>query len=348
MRYPDDMWAHWRKLRVGFGVVIGATLVRGAAGCTGFDAAAVAEDDAGASIPDAPLEADAQQPSDGASMKEAEASADAGPLTCKGKIFGTPVRVGTAQISGALATTMWGLRVVGPNAYFAATPAGSSEQQLFRATFTPGVGGGAPALSNASVLTPPSSTTTVEWAPSVSTDSALLVFATAFPPPRDLAVSIGAGGAFAAATGIASVNTSADETDPWLVGKPAAKAMYFGRENTAGAMEIWRSTISGTAFSAPAKVTLVCAQLSCGTPVVTPEESTMLYASWASGGFVPNVAESALLPAGGGWTAGPGIGHPELGTHYPSWVSDDGCEVLLGGGNISSINDIYYARRTPQ
>ena len=146
-------------------------------------------------------------------MKEAEASADAGPLTCKGKIFGTPVRVGTAQISGALATTMWGLRVVGPNAYFAATPAGSSEQQLFRATFTPGVGGGAPALSNASVLTPPSSTTTVEWAPSVSTDSALLVFATAFPPP---------------------------------------------------------------------------------------------------------------------------------------WVSDDGCEVLLGGGNISSINDIYYARRTSQ
>ena len=129
--------------------MIGGALVRGAAGCTGFDAAAVAEEDAGASIPDAPLEADAQQPSDGASMKETEASVDAGPLT--------------AQISGALATTMWG-----------------------------------------------------------------------------------------------------------------------------------------------------------------------------------------LLPAGGGWTAGPGIGHPELGTHYPSWVSDDGCEVLLGGGNISSINDIYYARRTPQ
>ena len=274
---------------------------------------------------------------------------DAGPLTCKGKPFDPPpIRVGTAQISGAIATTMWGLRVVGPNAYFAATPAGTSEQQLFRATFTPGTGGGPPALSNASVVTPPSSTSVVEWAPSVSSDSALLVFATAFPPPRDLEFSIGTGGAFAAATGIASVNTSADETDPWLVGKPAAKAMYFGRENTAGGMEIWRSTISGTVFSAPAKVTLVCAQLSCGTPVVTPDESTMLYASWASGGFVPNVAESPLVSAGGGWTAGPAIGHPELGAHYPSWVSDDGCQVLLAGGNISSINDIHYARRIPQ
>ncbi len=234
---------------------------------------------------------------------------DAGPLTCRGRTFGTPVRVGTAQISGAIATTMWGLRVVGPNAYFAATPAAASEQQLFRATFTPG------------------------WA--------------AGRRPRDLAVSIGSGGAFAAATGISGINTSADETDPWLVGKPAAKAMYFGRENGAGAMEIWRSTISGTAFSAPSKGAVGCAQLSCGTPVVTPEESTMLYASWASGGFVPNVVESALVSAGG-WTAGAGIGHPELGIHYPSWVSDDGCEVLLGGGNISSINDIYYARRTPQ
>ena len=329
------------------GIFTGICLVRGAAACTGFDASPTVYEDAAVS-PDADAGRDDAQLLDGALTRDVEASADAGLASCKGKTFGTPIRVATAQISGAIATTMWGLRVVGPNAYFAATPAGTGEQQLFRATFTPGVGGAAPALSNASILMPPSSTATVEWAPSVSNDSALLVFATAFPPPRDLAVSIGSGGAFATPTGIASVNTSADETDPWLVGKPTAKALYFGRENTAGAMEIWRSAVSGTAFAEPVKVTLVCAQLSCGTPVVTPEEGTMLYASWASGGFVPNVTESTLLAAGPAWNAGPAIGHPELGTHYPSWVSDDGCEVLLGGGNISSINDIYYARRTPQ
>ncbi|MDB4944895.1 MAG: hypothetical protein JWP97_4429 [Labilithrix sp.] len=328
-------------------MLIAVGLLRGSSGCTGFDASESHGEDAGEPVADADAHADAPQV-DGTPQSDSGSKVEAGPGSCSGKAFQAPVRVGTADISGAIATTMWGLRVVGPNAYFAATPAGANEQQLFRATFTPGVGGSAPSLSNAAVISPPSSSSVVEWAPTVSPDSALLVFATAFPPPRDLAVSTGAGGTFAAAIPIGSINTSADETDPWLVGSSTAKALYFGRENGSGAMEIWRSAVSGTTFSAPAKLALTCAQLSCGTPVVTPDERTVLFASWASGGFVPNVAASALTDSSGGWTAGPAVGHPELGTHYPSWVSDDGCEVLLGGPNISSINDIYYARRTPE
>jgi hypothetical protein len=243
---------------------------------------------------------------------------------------------------------MWGLRLVGPNAYFAAVPAGGNEQQLFRATYTPGVSGGAPSLSNASVVAP-SSPSIVEWAPAVSADSALLVFATGFPPPRKLSMAVGTGGSFGPASPIAAVSSGADETDPWLVGQSVAKALDFGRETGSLGMELWRSEVSsGPVFAAPVKVTLACPQASCGTPVVTPDEATLLFASWASGGFVPNVAESNLTVLAGATTAAPAIGHPELGTRYPSWISDDGCEVLLGGGGISTVADIYYARRVPK
>lgn len=329
--------------------------VRFVSGCVGDDASPAPSSDGGAesSSPADSSTTDTSAPdgaTDGSSGDGSTVDAGDGRVpTCAGQTFGTPMLVGTSLISGALATTMWGVRVVGANAYFAAVPNGGSEQQIFRATFAAGVDGGAPSLSNASVVNPPSSNSVVEWAPTVSADSALMVFATVFPGPRELSYSIGSGGTFGAATAIASLNTAADEADPWLVGKPTPKALYFGRENGSTDMEIWRSAVSaGPVFAAPVKVALTCPQSDCGTPVVTPDESMLLYASWTNGGFVPNVQESALSVVSGTGTAAAALGHPELGNRYPSWVSDDGCEVLLGGGGISTINDMYYARRTPR
>lgn len=269
---------------------------------------------------------------------------DGGAPSCRGQTFKPPTLVNTTQISGALATTMWGPRVVGQNAYFAAVPAGGNEQQIFRATWSPGA---APSLSNAAAVAPPSSASVVEWAPAVSADSALLVFGTAFPPPRNLSYALGSGGGFAASNPITSVNTAADESDPFLVGKPAATALYFGREDGAQKMEIWRSAItSGPVFEEPQKATLTCPEANCGTPVVTTDERTAFFASWGAGGFLPNVNESDLqVSATGAVIAGPAIGHPELGARYPSWISEDGCEVLLGGGGISTVSDIFHARR---
>jgi hypothetical protein len=241
---------------------------------------------------------------------------------------------------------MWGVRVTGPNAYFAAVPKGGNEQQLFRATFAAGVSGGAPSLSNATVLSPPSSASVIEWAPTVSADNALMVFATLNPPPRDLSYSLGSGGGFGPATTLASLNTAGDEGDPWLVGKPTASVLYFARQNAANDLEIWRSAISaGPTFAPATKVVLACPQSHCGTPLVTPDETILLYASWANGAFVPNVQEGQLTVTAGAATAGTALGHPELGNRYPSWISDDGCEVFLGGGNVSMIGDMYYARR---
>lgn len=286
-----------------------------------------------ASAPDAPVDAIAPD------SAAPDASTDARVPTCAGQPFATPVAVNTSQIAAALASTMWGPRVIGGNAYFSAVPSGSSEQQLFRATFT---AGGVPALSNAVVLTPPSSTTVVEWAPTLSPDSSLLVFTTGFPGPRQLVAATGAGGAFTVGTPIASLNTASDETDPYFAN---ARALYFARD--AGAtptFEIYRSEVTAGVFAAPAKVKLLCPLANCGTPVVTPTEHMLLFAAWPTGAFAPTAREADLV----GTTAGAVVDHPELGARYPSWVSADGCEVLLGGGGISTVADIHYAKRTPK
>ncbi len=269
---------------------------------------------------------------------------DAHVPSCAGQPFGAPVAINTSQIAAAVATTVWGPRVVGGNAYFSAVPNGSGEQQVFRATFTPAAGG-APALSNATQLTPPSSTSVVEWAPTLSPDNSQLVFATGFPGPRQLAVSAASGGAFAAPTAIAALNTGADETDPYFAN---ARALYFARDNASPIFEIYRSAVSGATFAAPVKVTLTCPLANCGTPVVTSSEGLLLFGAWSTGAFLPTVREAALTVTAGAGVATGVVDHPELGTHYPSWVSDDGCEVLLGGGNISTVADVAYAKRTPK
>ena len=325
-------------------------LVASVYGCVGDDPAPVAADAAPDST--APIVADAT-PSDATTAPDAatdaaapdtstpDAATDGRVPTCAGQPFGTPVALDTSQLAAALASTLCGPRVVGGNAYFSAVPVGSTEQQLFRATFT---GGAVPALSNATVLAPPSSATVVEWAPTVSPDSSLLVFATGFPGPRQLAVATGAGGAFTASTLIASLSTAADESDPYFAN---ARALYFEREDTTGAptFEIYRSEVTAGVFAAPTKVKLLCPLANCGTPVVTPTEDLLLFAAWPGGGtFAPTAREASLV----GTSAGAVIDHPELGARYPSWVSPDGCEVLLGGGGLSTITDIRYAKRTPR
>lgn len=332
-------------------VAVGAcVVVAGLYGCVGDDPAPASADaatEAASPLPDSaapPADAaapDARVPDAAAPDTAAPdaATPDARVPTCAGQPFGTPVAVNTSQIAAALASTMWGPRVAGGNAYFAAVPAGSSEQQLFRATFT---GGGVPALSNAVALTPPSSPTIVEWAPTATPDGLMLVFATGFPGPRQLSVAMGTGGAFTAGTPITSLNTAADETDPFLAN---ARALYFAREDTTGTptFEIYRSEVTAGVFAAPAKVKLLCPLKNCGTPVVTPTEHMLLFAAWpGGGGFVPTTREADLV----GTTAGAVIDHPELGARYPSWVSPDGCEVLLGGGGVSTVADIQYAKRT--
>ncbi len=272
--------------------------------------------------------------------------------TCYGQPFGAPTSVDMSQVSAALGGVVWGPRVVGANAYFAAVPNGGNEQQLFRATFAPGAGGAAPGLSNAVQLSPPSLATVVEWAPTVARDSTMMVFNTGLPQlaqARELALSLATGGAFAAGVAIGNLNTTFDEADPWLVGRPQARALYFSRDDAAKVVALYRAPVTGVGtFGAAARVSLTCPLSNCGTPVVAPNEDLILFGAWPAGGFAPTVREASLGVAGATASATNLVDHPELGAHYPSWLSDDGCEVLLGGGGISQITDIAYARRTPK
>jgi hypothetical protein len=346
-----------KSMVVGLVGAVACALVAGQiAGCVGDDPVVAvdgggqgAEGGTDATVGDSSV-ADVAIPDASPDGSSADAS-DARVPTCTGQPFGAPVALDVSQIAATIGATLWGPRVTGANAVFAAVPAGSNEQQIFRATYTPGAGGAAPALSNATVLAPPSSASVVEWAPTIAADNSFLVLVVGFPLPRNLALSVSTGGgAFGAATPIAALNTATDETDPYLVGRPA-KALYFGRESAAGAMEIHRSAVSGGAspqFAAPVRAALACPMANCGTPVVPTNEETILFGTWAAGGFVPTVREATLSVTGGAVSTSGIVDHPELGAHYPSWISDDGCEVLLGGGGISQVADVAYARRAPK
>ena len=337
-------------------IVSGAAIAGAVGACVGSDPEP--STDAGA-LTDAttsrPAEdaSDARPSTDGPVIPPApDAGSDARVPTCAGQPFGAPVRVDSSQITAAIASTMWGPRVVGTTAIFAATPTGSNEQQIFRATYTPPPGGvGAPSLSNASILAPPSSTAVVEWAPTMARDNSFLVATTGFPLPRDLAVSSSVGGgAFGAAVRIAALSEAdRDESDPYLVGAPTARALYFARDAVGGNFSIYRSAVTGPASFGPAsRVVLACPLANCGTPVPTPNEALLMFGTWVAGGFAPGVQEAVLNVAGASASATGLVDHPELRAHYPSWVSDDGCEVLLGGGPISTVAEVAYARRAPK
>lgn len=122
-------------------------------------------------------------------------------------------------------------------------------------------------------------------------------------------------------------------------------------ESATGAMEIHRSAVTGGAspqFAAPVRASLACPMANCGTPVVPTNEGMLLFGTWAAGGFDPTVREAVLAVGGGAVSTSGIVDHPELGAHYPSWISDDGCEVLLGGGGVSQVADVAYARRAPK
>ncbi|MBS2011351.1 MAG: hypothetical protein JST00_00455 [Deltaproteobacteria bacterium] len=286
-----------------------------------------------------------------------ETGSETGPPTCWGQPFEPPRVVRTTTIGGDVDLTrqVWGPRLVGSDAYFAATPAGGSFPTVFRATWTSSV-----ELTGVTYILPsPSSMAGSLWSPTVSADGALVVVAVGLPalvgpaPQRNLAFSTGSGGTFPALTEISSLSTDDDDADPWLVGNPPT-ALYFmrGASTASKPFAIYRSAITFSSgvptFGAPTRVALTCplAGGDCGTPVVSPREDHMLFGAWPTGTFGPSVQEAALAVAGSAATASAVFAHPELGATYPSWVSTDGCEIIVATGDIPAT--IQFARRSPK
>ncbi|MBL8611889.1 MAG: hypothetical protein JNL38_31385 [Myxococcales bacterium] len=334
-----------RKLAVSLVPIAGALAV--AYGCVGDDPVASNPSDGGTASSSSGGSSSGGSSSGGSSSggsSSGDGGGEAGPPTCAGQTFGTPVPIDVSAITGLGVPTpyLWGPRVVGNKAYFAANVT-SGEQRLFTAPFNLGEGKLGPRTELAEASAGPGA----EWAPAASADESFVVFAynTTVLGGRDLySAQLPAG----APTIEAILNKGAsdvDDTDPYLVGSPT-KAVYYASGPNGTSQSLFRAARMSGAFLAPIGLLQPgqCARAYCGTPVVTPDEKTILFATWDAGGFVPSVREAALqLTTLTAPYMSSFVEHPELGNRYPSWVSDDGCAVIVAHGEPSQL---FVARRS--
>jgi hypothetical protein len=152
---------------------------------------------------------------------------------------------------------------------------------------------------------------------------------------------------FGAAVVVAAVASDADDREPWLT--PAADRLYFAsdRDGAPVGSELYVSERgSGGAFG-PAKR---LAELGSGgteeSPFLTADELTVYFASNRAGGpggsdvwvatrTDKNAAFAAPSPV------------PALSTtadDYPSWLSDDGCRILIESYTTGNA-ELFYAER---
>lgn len=329
-----------RKLAVSLVPIAGALAV--AYGCVGDDPVASNPSDGGSASSSSGGSSSGGSSSGGSSSSGSSSGGEAGPPTCAGKPFGIPVPIDVSAITGLGVPTpyLWGPRLVGNKAYFAANVA-SGEQRLFTAAFDLTEG----RLGARTELVEASAGSGAEWAPTASADESFVVFAynTTVGGGRDLYSAQLPGGAPTIEATLNKGGSDVDDADPYLVGSPT-KAVYYASGPNGAAQSIFRAGRVSGAFLAPVGLLQPgqCSRAYCGTPVVTPDEKTILFATWDAGGFVPNVREAALQLVTAPYMSG-FVDHPELGNRYPSWVSDDGCTVIVAHGEP---NQLFLARRS--
>jgi hypothetical protein len=197
-----------------------------------------------------------------------------------------------------------------------------------------------------------------DLAPTVASDGSFIVFTHNEIGSRILWSANAGGAGFTGAGSLGASTGLTDDADPWLAGAPTSR-LYFGRGQMDGtAMRIVYADVTPNAGQMPVLGQVVSftppcpagATDNCGRPVVTPDQSTMLFASWGAGLGAPTYAmhEVALAKDATGkvTAAAAATDHPELGARAVSWVSADGCEVLLDGGLTNA--GVFYATRTAQ
>jgi hypothetical protein len=315
------------------------------ASCVGDAPATVAAEDATASdatnTPDTAV-------SDAGSSDAADVQASS---SCYGQTFTIIKELDAHSLDGGSWAWVWSPRVFNANTAYFSAGTSLAGLQLYKATF-PGVGG---ALSNPSAVAN-LSTAAFNWPMSVAPSGSYVVFAQGSTGSRDLQYATGSTDDWSSVQPITTANTSADETDPYLVGSPP-KSFYFWRAtNDDNSGTVWRVPVNSQdpTFGIPTQV-VNCASGICGTPVVSPDESTVFYATWASAAAYLATAETQEAPLDKTFNAGTPIAHPELGIHFPSWVSADGCTLVLANGTPFAANPdagiqsgLLVATRTPK
>ncbi len=269
---------------------------------------------------------------------------DGGPTSCAGQPFGAPVPANVAFAS-SFPALFSAPRTRNGVAYFAATTGGGA-QSLHKSVFVPAQGAGAPSLAAPVQVLNASNPNEIEWSPAIARDASFLVFSRGFFTQRILWLALPGGTDFVTAAPIGALNVGNDQGEAWIAGA-TPKALYWGRATTTQTA-IHRSaiTVSPPSFAPAIALDLACPELNCGWPVVSDDETIMLFASWGGDGqATATVRETVLTPGGNKPAVGQIASHPNLGARLPSWISPDGCEVLLGNGLVSGV---AYARRSPK
>ena len=143
------------------------------------------------------------------------------------------------------------------------------------------------------------------------------------------------------------IQSAADETDPWLAGDPPT-GLYFTRSApNLNSGTIYRAAVVNQTptFDLPQQV-VSCTTGICGAAVTTSDEHTLLYATWPSAAaFLNGMQVQEVALTNGHVTSGQPIPHPELTSHYPSWISANGCQIVVANGAAAGM---LVATRAPQ
>lgn len=179
--------------------------------------------------------------------------------------------------------------------------------------------------------------------PTMSSDRSLLVFRHNVPGDELwMATSITAT-TFTSSMPIASLNTGAVESQPYL--QPAGTELVFHSTRSGGG-DLFRSTRTGTTFSAPTRIDELASTDIDGDPVLSEDGRTIYFRSdrlSSIGGFNIFVATRP--------DTGTQFGAPVLVPNVnsasgdgPSFISPDGCRLYLSSDRTGNI-DIFVATR---
>lgn len=180
--------------------------------------------------------------------------------------------------------------------------------------------------------------------PTSTSDGALLVFRRS-GPGNDLFVATQAGApdSFTNVTSIAVINTTSDETQPFM---PLDRDELYFQSLRSGGGDIYFSTRTGAAFSAPTLVAGIATTSDEGDPVVSSDGLTMYFRSNRAaviGGYNIYVAtRAATIDPFGNVQLVPNVN--TAADDGASWISPDDCRLYISS-DVAGSNDIYAATR---